>query len=167
MQWQSPEELTAWTPKGKKKCLFYPRDVFKPKTHLLKLRIFSAAHVNHPSGSSMKICSLKNPHGKERLRDVVTLPGAAVWGRSNCRVENSVIFDTLPQGKPSELDQRHEMTSGEVQQLPKQFCCRSWCTAASHLLQEWRSMDSSTQRQVLCIWSNSIPFKRNLILPPP
>lgn len=129
----------------------------------LKLCIFSTARVNHPSGRSMKIMSLKNPHRK-RLRDVGnTARGCSLWGESNWEVENSIIFDTLPRGKPSELDQCHWMTSGKDWQLPKQSCYSSWHTGyPSSLLKKLRTKASSEQGQVLHEESNSTSWKRYL-----
>lgn len=54
------------------------------------------------------------------------------------------------------------MTSGKDWQLPKWFCCSSWCTDPSSLLQKWRSMASNKQGQVLHVESNSISWKRHL-----
>ena len=91
-----------------------------------------------------------------------TARGCSLRGESNWEVEHSVIFDTLPRGKPRELAQCHHTTSGKDWQLPKPFCCSSCCTDPSSLLQKCRSMASSKLGQVLHVESNSISWKRYL-----
>lgn len=146
--------------------IFYLRDAFKPKMCSLKLCISSTARVNHPSGRSMKIISLKNPQRK-RLRDVGnTAPGCSLGGESNWEVENSIIFDRLPQGKPSQLEQCHWMTSGKDWQLPKQSCYSSWHTlgvpaASCRSWEPWPAVS----KDKFCIGKVTVPHGKGIYHP--
>lgn len=127
----------------------------------LKLCVSPTARVNHPSGRSMKIISLKNPQRK-RLRDVGnTAPGCSLGG--NWEVENSIIFDGLPWGKPSQLDQCHWMTPGKDWQLPKQSCYSSWHTlgvpAAS--CRSWEPQPA-VSRDRFCMRKVTVPREKGI-----